>query len=203
MNAVRPRLYAGGMDHHLAPPTSMARPLARFVGVALLALAAGFAAWLVLDRNSTDETSAAVAQADGPRISTVDGLSALVALRGSPVYWAGPRAGFVYEVTETKKGYVYVRYLPSGTALGSPRPDFLTVATYPRSDAYGDVEAASHRPGAVAVALPDGALAVYDQGRPTSVYLARRGSTRQVEVYDPSAGEALRLVKSGRVRPVP
>jgi hypothetical protein len=182
----------------------MGHPLVKYVAVVVLAVAAGVAVWLLLDRSARDVTSATpIAQADGPRITTVDGLSSLAALRGTPVYWAGPRAGVVYEVTETTSGYVYVRYLPSGTALGSPRPDFLTVATYPRSDAYGDIEAASRRLGTVSVALRSGGLAVYDEAKPTSVYLASRGSTRQVEVYDPAAGEALRLVTSGHVRPVP
>ena len=56
---------------------------------------------------------------------------------------------------------------------------------------------------AVAIALPHGGLAVYDVERPTSVYVAYRRATQQVEVYDPSAREALRLVKTGFVRPVP
>jgi hypothetical protein len=109
----------------------------------------------------------------------------------------------VYEVTETADAYVFVRYLPSGTALGSPRPDFLTIATYPRPDAYSDIETAARRPGAVEISLPGNGLAVYDAGKPTSVYVAYRRSGQQVEVYDPSASEARRLVRSGLVRPVP
>jgi hypothetical protein len=139
--------------------------------------------------------------ADGPRISTVDGLSALAGLRGEPVYWAGPCTGAAYEVTESA-GRVYIRYLSSGVQLRSPQPNFLTVATYPRPNAFADIEAATKRPGAVKIAIPQG-LAVYDSAKPTSVYLAYRGSTQQVEVYSPSALEARRLVESGRVRLVP
>jgi hypothetical protein len=104
-------------------------------------------------------------------------------------------------VTESA-GQVFVRYLVSSTQLGSPRPDFLTVATYPRPDAYADIEAAAKRPGAMTIELPGG-LAVYDEATPTSVYRAYRGATQQVEVYSPSALEARRVVESGLVRPVP
>jgi hypothetical protein len=177
--------------------------------VLVLALAAGFVAWVLIDRNeqaasptpaATPVTETPLAT-EGPRISTVDGLNALSGLRGQPVYWAGARPGAVYEVTENA-GHVYVRYLRSGAQLGSLQPDFLTVATYPRPDAYADVEAAAKRPGAVTITLPGG-LAVYDQATPTSVYLAYRASTQQVEVYSPSALEARRVVESGLVRPVP
>jgi hypothetical protein len=180
------------------------RPRIRFGAVVALAVAAGLTAWIALDRNGQDVPAPPAApQADGPRATTADGLSALAAHRASAVFWAGARKGVVYEVTETTQGYVYVRYLPSGTELGSAQPEFLTVATYPRSNAYGDVAAAARRPGAVTMRLPRGGLAVYDEGRPTSIYLAYRGAGEQVEIYHPSPREARRIVMSGRVRPVP
>lgn len=40
-------------------------------------------------------------------------------------------------------------------------------------------------------------------GSPTSVYFARPDQDFQVEVYDPHPGEALRLIKSGAIEPVP
>jgi hypothetical protein len=198
----------GGMSEQLIRSAPASRPRIGFASVAVLALAASFIAWVLIDRNEPASSSTPVAApaeapvtADGPRISTVDGLSALAALRGEPVYWAGPQAGAVYEVTETD-GRAFIRYLTSSNQLGSPRPDFLTVATYPRTNAFADIEAAAERPGAVRIAIPGG-LAVYDHARPTSVYLAYRGSTQQVEVYSPSGLEARRLVESGLVRPVP
>jgi hypothetical protein len=199
----------GRVSEQLIRSVPTSRPRIGFASVAVLALAASFIAWVLIDRNEPAASSTPVVApaaepavtSDGPRISTVDGLSALAGLRGEPVYWAGPRAGVVYEVTESA-GRVYVRYLAAGSQLGSPQPDFLTVATYPRSNAFADIEAAADRPGAVKIAIPDG-LAVYDSATPTSVYLAYRGSTQQVEVYSPWALEARRLVESGRVRPVP
>jgi len=192
----------------------MSRPRIGFGSLLVLALAAGLVAWVLIDRNETTATRPPAeapgaapgaeipVSTEGPRIATTDGLSALSGLRGEPVYWAGARAGTVYEVTENTAGQMFVRYLPSGTQLGSPRADFLAVATYPRPDVYADIQAAAKRPGAVTIELPGG-LAVYDEATPTSVYLAYRGSTQQVEVYSPSALEARRMVESGRVRPVP
>ena len=201
------------MSEQLTRSLPTNRPRIGLATVLVLALAAGFVAWVLIDRNepaATPTPAAAAATAlaaetpvgsEGPRISTVDGISALSGPRGQPVFWAGARPGAVYEVTENA-GHVYIRYLSSATQLGSLAPDFLTVATYPRPDAYADIEAAAKRPGAVTIAVPGG-LAVYDEATPTSVYLAYRASTQQVEVYSPSALEARRVVESGLVRPVP
>ena len=71
--------------------------------------------------------------------ASVGDLKALAARLGHPIYWAGPRAGYTYELTQTPSGKVYIRYLPSGTKVGDPRPRFLTVATYPFPGAYAAV----------------------------------------------------------------
>ena len=191
------------MEHQLAPPRPVERPRVRLGAVLAVALGAALAAWILLEGGRTENSQAPAApSAIGPRASTPDGLSAIAALRRSPVYWAGPRGGVVYEVTETTDGYVFVRYLPRGAEVGTPR-HLLTVATYPRGDAYGDVQAAARRPGAVAVTLGGGGLAVYDERKPTSVYVAYPGAHEQVEIYDPAASEALRLAQSELVTPVP
>ena len=194
------------MDHQLAPPRPVASPTLRLALVVAFALIASVAAWALLTRDSGSAPSSqapAAVGASGPRIVTVDGLSALAGLRGSPVYWAGAQSNALYEVSQTASGYVYVRYLPSGTAPGDPRPAFLAIGTYPRRDAYGDIRAAARRPGAVSIPLARHGLAVYDENDPTSIYLAYPGSSEQVEVYDPSPAVALRIARSGRVRPVP
>lgn len=201
----------GRVSEQLTRPLPPGRPRLGFAGVLTLGLAASFIAWVLIDRNdpvagrtttaTPEAASTPSASSNGPRIATPDGLSALAGLRGQPVFWIGARPGAVYEVTESD-GRVFVRYLTSASELGSPRADFLAVASYPSSNADADIEAAARRPGAVTIELPDG-LAVYDQAAPTSVYLAYRGSTQQIEVYSPSAVEARRIVESGLVQPVP
>jgi len=137
-----------------------------------------------------------------PRALTVPAIQSLAASPGMSTYWAGPRRGAVYEVTQTADGRTYIRYLTSTEQVGSPQPVFLTVGTYPDPKAFEHVRAVGRRPGAVTIPLPDGVLAVYVASHPTSVYLARPGASEQVEVYSPSAAEARRLVEQGRVRPV-
>jgi hypothetical protein len=57
-------------------------------------------------------------------------LTALATSLGHPIYWAGPRTGYTYEVTQDASGKVFIRYLPPGLAVGASKP-YLTVATYP------------------------------------------------------------------------
>jgi hypothetical protein len=52
------------------------------------------------------------------------------------------------------------------------------------------------------VELPGGALMATNPAQPTSAYYARRGWRFEVEVYHPTAGEAMRLVLSKAVREV-
>jgi hypothetical protein len=117
------------------------------------------------------------------------------------VYWAGHRPGFTYELTQVN-GNVFIRYLQSGTGLGDPRPAFLTVGTYPKANAHTSLERLARRRGNTSIKLSRGGLAVFSDARPQSVYFAYPGSKVQVEVYDPSAPRALRLVRSGRVKPI-
>jgi hypothetical protein len=197
-----------GHVRELSQSLPRSRPRLGLGTLVVVALAAGVVAWVLMERNQRVPTAASAApvveqpHSTGPRLATVDGLSAVSALRGAEVYWAGARPGTAYEVTETSAGHVFVRYLPTARLLGSPRPDFLTIATYPRPSAFADIEAAARRPGALTIEVPGG-LAVYDEAVPTSVYVAFRGSMQQIEVYSPSVLEARRLVEDDRVRPVP
>src|SRR6185437_2379152 len=50
--------------------------------------------------------------------------------------------------------------------------------------------------------VPNGGIAVYSSSQPTNVYVAYPGSNLQIEVFDPSAERAQRLVTSGQVEPV-
>ena len=144
------------------------------------------------------------AAAARPFAATAGQLRALAeSLRPAPIYWAGWRQGARYEVTRTVDGTVYVRYLPEGVAAGDPRTGLLTIATYPRADALGDVKAAAERDGAVSFAVPSGGIAVYDRASPSNVHLAYPDTGRQIEVYGADDGDIAALVRSGRIVPVP
>ena len=169
----------------------------RLVVAAAIAVVAGVVTWLIVRGGDEDGSSGTAAQ-----IVSRDALTDFAASAGYPVFWAGPRAGLRYELTLADGGRTYVRYLPPDRKAGDPRPDYLSVATYPVSGAYDAVRAVGRRPGAVTFALPGDGIGMYNQARPKSVYVAYRALGVQVEVFDPSAQRALALVKAGGVRPV-
>jgi hypothetical protein len=141
--------------------------------------------------SSTPASAVAVSQSE---------LKSVAESSGHPVYWLGSRSNATYELTRTPDGRIYVRYLPAGMQVGERRP-VLTVGTYPLSNAYGLTASVARQKKSVRIPV-DGGIAVYSRTRPTSVYLAYPGSRVQVEVFDPSAREARRLVASGQVQPV-
>lgn len=152
---------------------------------------------------STATTSTAAATTtprNGAVAATPDMLNAVATVLGRPVYWAGSKSGVTYELTQTPDGRVYVRYLPKGVEVGSSQA-YLTVATYPLTGAYATTSSAAAQPGATKIPV-DGGVAFYTKARPTSVYLAFKGTDEQIEVFDPSAGELHKLVAAGSIQPV-
>ena len=171
----------------------------RVGAVIAVVLVVGFVAWLIF---RDDDSSNSDAQGPSSSAASVDQLRNVSQETGQPVYWAGRRAGFTYELTRTKDGNVYVRYLPEGVAVGSQQPNYLTVGTYPRRRAIGQLRRLGRRQGNFDFTVPDGGLAVYSRDQPNSVYLAYPGDDVQIEVYDPRPQRARRLAREGRVRPI-
>ncbi len=132
---------------------------------------------------------------------SVSGLQTLADALPSPIYWAGTKEGVDYELTNTSSGRLFIRYLPSGAEIGTDKT-YLTVATYPLTNAYAATQRAAGQQGAVPIAVQAGAIAFYNRARPESVYFAERGSNYQVEIYDPSAARARELVASRQIHAV-
>jgi hypothetical protein len=170
----------------------------RLGALVALGLAAFFVGWLVTNRG--DETTPA--PGSGAAATSESELRSFAGSVSHPVYWAGPKDGYTYELTQTTDGRVYVRYLPEGTEVGDPRSRFLTVGTYPRARAFAELKRAGGAKGAVSLKLERGGLAVFSDARPTSVYFGYPDARYQVEVYHPSPTEARRLALSGQVVPV-
>jgi hypothetical protein len=158
------------------------------------------AIWLVVKGDDNGTTAPA---RTAPVAASATELRALPGQLGHEVFWAGSKSGFTYELTRTAKGKVFVRYLPPGVELNDPRPNFLTVGTYPRPGAYSTLNKFSTKPEAVSERLPGAGLAVYSRAKPQSVYVAYQDSDLQIEVYDPAPGRAMRLVLSGQLTPIP
>ncbi len=137
-----------------------------------------------------------------PTETSVAELRALAKQADAPIYWAGTAPGTRFEVTETRGGKVFVRYLPPNVKVADRRPAFLTVATYPYQRAYAATDESSRQKGMARALAPAGGLAVWSEQRPSSVYVAYPGSDFLVEVFSPKDSEARRLVLSGEVGPV-
>jgi hypothetical protein len=172
----------------------------RLGAVLAIGIAAGLVTWLVRtgDGSNTSGSSSAHEQVAAVNAS---GLRTMSRALGQPIYWVGAVPGDTYELTRTGDGRIYVRYLPPGEKVGTSKA-LLTVGTYPVAHAISTIERASSRGDSAHVPVGGGGLAFYDRRAPTSVYVAYPGAGYQIEVYDPSAVAARRLVSSGRVTSV-
>jgi hypothetical protein len=185
------------------PPDRAGRgvdPRIRLVAaIAAAALVIAVVVWLVVRDGDDDD--------DAPEPTVAVSVSAedLVELSQEvdhPVYWAGPRENTVYELTRAPEGRIFIRYLPVGVRVGEPRPDFLTVGTYPMSDGFERLEAVASGQGTRRRNLPGGGLAISGGDRPTSAYFAYPDGKVQVEVHDPKPRRALKHITAGRIQPI-
>jgi hypothetical protein len=139
-----------------------------------------------------------------PEIASFDQLAEVASgSETQPLYWVGQRDGVEYEVTKTRGGRYYVRYLEDGAEAGDERPDFVTVGTYPSKDGVGDLrEARESTDGAELGRTDDGAVLLIDPTSVKSVHLAYPGGDSQIEIYSPVPGQALRIAERGEVEPI-
>lgn len=174
----------------------------RLSAVIAVALAVGLLVWLLLIKgdDSGSEPKATQSPEAAQVVSESELLTALEGV-GYPVYWAGPRTGVEYEVTRPEEGRTFVRYLPEGEEPETEQP-FLTVGSYQQPDALKRIQELGQKPGAVLVGIAGEGAAYAESSDATNAYLAFPGVDTQVEVFDPQAGQALRLIRSGAIVPV-
>ena len=173
-------------------------PEVRVGAVIALAVVAGLVIWLVTRGNGSSPSNAGTSA----HAASARRLAALPSAVGHPVYWAGPKPGFTYELTQTGDGRIYIRYLPAGVRVGSSAPKYLTVGTYPVNNAAAAVRRIASRLHVNPIQVRGRVVVVQDAKHPTSVYLAHAGSNYQIEVYDPSPAHGLQLALSGAIIPV-
>jgi hypothetical protein len=197
-----PRTGAGDDPERLVYRGRRRRPRrgrVRISAVVAVVAAVAFVAWLIA-RNDDSSPPPTAPPVDGGAHATIvsaRGLRALSQAAHEPIYWVGPRAGSRYELTRTRNGRTYVRYLPRSEQAGSDKP-YLTIGTYALPNAYAATRVAARGAGARRFAVAGG-VAFYSTSRPTSVYVAFSGSNYQVEVYAPDPAVARRLVRAGAV----
>jgi hypothetical protein len=193
------------VEHPVSPGVRAQARAAAYRRPALLAGAAvvllavlGVVLWLVLRGDGETESSGPTSAS----AASIQRLNEFASSVGHPVYWAGSQPRFTYELSSTKDGRVYIRYLPPGVKVGNANPKYLTVGTYPQRNAFAVTRASAKRQGLRSLDIPSGGVAFQYKSRPTNVYLAYPGSNFQIEVFDPSPARALRLVTSGQIKPV-
>jgi hypothetical protein len=186
-------------------PTQRDRNI-RTGAVIAVAVAAAFLVWLLFiqgdDSSSGGKGGQGAAALGKPVILSEGGLKALSGTIGQPIYWAGERPGTHLEVTQQKNGNVLVRYLPTDVDAGEPAQKWLTIGTYPFSDAYGGLQVVAKRPGAQTAETPSGGLVVTNESTPTSVYVAYPDVDFEIEIYSPNPDEALSVAKSDALQPI-
>lgn len=181
-------------------PSSMPRgPLRRLLSTLavsglVLALFAGCGG-----DDGDDKPAAPAVKTGVPTVLSEEQLRAFGKAQAFPVYWAGPQADRRYEVTRTSGGRVYIRYLTPNAEVGTNKPLFLTVGTYPGSNAYGALQEVGRRDDATPVKTQSGALVVVPSLTARNVYFAFPQSNFQVEVFDPQKGRAKALVLDGQI----
>jgi len=136
-----------------------------------------------------------------PKLVSQDDLHAYARTLSHPLYWAGPRENYSYELTTTADGSDYVRYLPPGVGAGDPRPIFLTVGTYPREDAFSIVQKAA-KVAKTSATLPEGGLAVPSPRNPASVFVAYPQASVLVEIFSTDPDRSMRLARRQAVVPI-
>jgi hypothetical protein len=177
---------------------AFARTPAALVALAVvLGIVVGVVLWLLLRGGGSGSSRRAPASA-----ASIQHLNAFASSLQHPIYWAGPQPQFTYELSRTKDGRVYIRYLPPGVKPGNSKPDYLTVGTYPQHHAFATLMATAKKQGVPTIDLAGGGLAFQDKSSPTSVYLAYPNSDYQIEVFDPSAGQSRELVESAQIKQV-
>lgn len=176
------------------PPRRVAIVVAAAVVVAVLV-------W-VLAGSGGGKSNGGSAKTAQPGAATQAQLQQLAAKLRHPVYWAGAKNGYTYELTQTSDGNVYVRYLPPGVHVGDKRADFLTVGTYPETNPMRSLTSALKRKGTQRFTVPQSGTAIQDSAHPTSVYLTYPNSSLLLEVFEPSPAAARSVVRSGAIQPV-
>jgi hypothetical protein len=180
----------------------------RIGAVIAVAAVAAFLVWYFAIRDTGNDNGGGGGTAKnlvGPVAATQTDISDLAKKNNQPIYWAGNQPNTTgMELTQTADGNVYVRYLTGGAQIGTPKPSYLTVGTYPFGNAIHAIDVVSKQPGAKTFNVANGGIAVQNSSSPTSVYVAYPDEKGfEIEVYDPDPAKALDLVKSGDIQPVP
>jgi hypothetical protein len=145
---------------------------------------------------STPTATVPAVKNSGQVALTESELKLEVAAVGGSVYWAGPRSGYLYTFNHIAAGQDFVRYLPSGKGVLDTKKTYRVIATYHDAKAYQTMQAAGKLSTGVLLVNPDGSVIYYAKATPTHVYMANKTFPYQIEIFDPTPGESLKLAKT-------
>ena len=154
--------------------------------------------WLVVNSDTFTKSEEPAVIPVGPVGLSASGMQTLGNAVGQPIYWVGPKPGYLYELTRTSEGNVYIRYLPPGVDVGAKAAKYLVVVTYPYKNAFDALENVAN---GKEIEIPDGGIALVNESSPRNVHVAFPNEDYQVEIYDPSPARSLEVARSGAVRP--
>ena len=175
-----------------SPPTVFSRgkkDLRTVVFLIIIILAVG-GYYLISHANNSGDIS----QLQGRVTLSETDLRTLVVTKHLTVYWAGPMEGAKYTLTANMPGVAYVKYLPGGVGLNDTKTLFRVIGTYAQKSAFRVARNTGAAPGNVGFINADGNGVFYSKSRPSNVYIGIKGKDIQIEVFDPSVGQALGLV---------
>ncbi len=142
---------------------------------------------------NTVATPAVNAAASGQVALTEAQLKAEARKVGGSIFWAGALSGAKYTFNHLAPGQDFIRYLPNGQGLTDTAQNYRVIATYKDATAYATfVEAIKLKTG-VTTTNSDGSIVYYAEATPTHVYMAFKGLSYQIEIFDPTPGTALKL----------
>jgi hypothetical protein len=169
--------------------------------IVVVAVAAVAIIWAVSSGSGSSSTATKGPVVSGikPVALTASGLRTIAGSVSQPIYWAGVKKSYNYELRRTTNGNVYIRYLPPGVKAGAAGADYLIVATYPFRGAFEAIKKVS---GGRKIDVPGGGIGQIADSYPNSVHLAFPNVDYQVEVFDPSPERAREVASSGDIQPV-
>lgn len=129
--------------------------------------------------------------ANGKVALTEQQLRDIVVGEGLNVYWLGPEDGARYTLISVNQHQNYVRYLPGGQGLNDVGANFRVVGTYEAKDAFAITAREAKTANGVGLTTADGNAVYYNSTRPLSVYVGLKGTDDQIELFNPTAGQAL------------
>ncbi|MDO8645033.1 MAG: hypothetical protein Q7R42_00390 [Candidatus Planktophila sp.] len=145
------------------------------------------------DGTSASPTPTANPISSGEVALTESELISAVKAAGGSVYWIGPSAGAKYTFNRVSEDQNFIRYLPGGTGLADTAENYRIIATYTDPTAYETMKKAAESTTGVSFTNPDGSIVYYLKASPLHVYLAFKNFGYQIEIFDPTPGEALKI----------